>query len=472
MHLTHLKGRRADQNVRPLIDPNQSSTDKQARSGESKTKKDNKHLHDWWFNKKLDETFKRRITLGLARESEDGQSTRSETAIVQEDDVCIHVIGLPAKLTPEVAFAGVYGVVEQPQTWRIPNTNFELFVADSKLYHRDQLIPVKGPLVDLGVNFHGELRLTADRTEVIQNHISFWQYQSQLQEALDVAISYFPDLAVLVLDSYLRAQDNRYRPWPAGTTNADQYRTAFQTVCRTSRPDLFEDGQRVFPYSCRRSREDVPILREMDFVPWPLHDRQLDVLEAAGAYTSPVKFSETMFLGSPKMPSNELVGANMFQTLVRQIRSQTSSEVSIVKYPYSKPRCVVRDGQVFLACPKPCNKCLTQHCQCWIGPALIRVAEALVGEEDLDLEKIFEIYDESRGGRKTETSKTSVATNPEIKIEEDEEHFISDRTGASCDETLTDISDTPTEESEGNGTPMDVEGFSDEVSACLRCNLF
>jgi len=115
---------------------------------------------DEWHLKKLQSTFNEREALGLARRpSEDvsGYSSTQEIPIVHEDDVCIHVVGLPAILTKEVAFSGVYGISEQPPAWHSPDSNFELFEAGTKFYHRDQFIPTQGPLTDLGVNYHGEL---------------------------------------------------------------------------------------------------------------------------------------------------------------------------------------------------------------------------------------------------------------------------------------------------------------------------
>ena len=423
---------------------------------------------DQWFTSRLEKTFERRLKLGLARETNGGHSSEaaeSQIAIVREDDVCIHVIGLPAKLTPEAAFAGIYGLAEQPLAWQLPNTDFELFVAESKFYHRDQFVPIEGPLAGLGVNFHGELRLTADRTEIVQNHVLFWQYQLKLKEALDIAIQHFPELAVRILDGFLSAPNNRYAPKPRGTMIADQYRTAFETVCRTRQPDLFASDKNVFPYSRSRSTEDEPILHELNFVPWPLQDWQLDVLQAAGAYTSPAKFSEALFLSSPKLTSEELAGADLFQELVGQIKSQTSLAVSIVKYPYSRPRCVVRDGLVFLAHPKPCKKCQTEGCHCWIGPALIRVAENLTSEDEPDLERVFEIYDEGRNVREVQTPTIRASRSPKVNAKEDEESFP-DGPGDLCRESLTDISDIETEDDDGDGMVMEVDGFLDRVCVC------
>lgn len=96
-----------------------------------------------------------------------GQTVTEQRAIVQEDDVCVHVVGLPSSLTPEAAFGGVYGVAKKTVAWAVPNSNFELFVTDLQFYHRDQLIPIESPLRDIGINYHDKLRLIVDRREIV-----------------------------------------------------------------------------------------------------------------------------------------------------------------------------------------------------------------------------------------------------------------------------------------------------------------
>jgi hypothetical protein len=100
---------------------------------------------DEWYLNKLRKTLTQREILGLAYRSSDNISSHSSTQeipLVREDDVCIHVVGLPASLTKEVAFSGVYGIVDRPTAWRSADSNFEIFEADTKFYHRDQLVPI------------------------------------------------------------------------------------------------------------------------------------------------------------------------------------------------------------------------------------------------------------------------------------------------------------------------------------------
>ena len=440
-----------------MIDRYGRTTDNEAVVGNTQVARDDK-----WFNDILERTYRKRLRQGLACATDESQSPEAvsgQSPIVREDDVCIHVIGLPANLTQETAFAGIYGVTKQPQAWQIPNTDFELFVADSEFYHRDQRVPIKGPLKDLGVNYHGELQLTADRTEIVQNHVLYSRYEMKLRNALDIAMHQLPELAVRIMSSFLSDRYGFYAPRPTCTSHANQYRTAFEAVCRARRPDLFESGKRVFPYSRRRFSEDEPIMKEMNLVPWPLEDWQLDVLEAAGAYISPAKFSEHVFLRSRKMALEELAGLGLFQKCLSQILPESLQGVSVLDYPHSQPRCVVRNGRVFLAGPKPCIKCRSEHCYCWIGPALVRVARCFMGRREPDLERIFEIFDKERGIRLIRKPTVSVTSGVEIVNElshaERDEEFSRD--------VSRDVSDIKTEDENNHHMDLDSHGLPDNV---------
>lgn len=354
---------------------------------------------DEWYLDKLRKTFKERQALGLVCRSSDDisdYSSTQETPIVHEDDVCIHVVGLPAGLTKEVAFSGVYGIVDQPRVWCSPDSNFEVFEADTKFYHRDQFVPIQGPLTSLGVNYHGELRLTADRTEIVQRHVHFRKYKEQLKTALDIAIGESPELATQIMSSFLIAEDDRFMPRPASTARALQYRLAFEEATRTKNPDLFQHGQAVFPYSRSRQTEDEGIIRELGFVPWALVDWQMHVLESSGAYTSPTKHSEDILLASEIIPKQDIPGVDLFNACLRRLAPEVRG-FSIVNYTHSRPRSVHRNGTIFLATPRACSRCDPKSCLCWIGPTLVRVMEHSTESRKVELEQIFEVYDDEKG---------------------------------------------------------------------------
>ena len=354
---------------------------------------------DEWYLKKLRSTLNERETLRLAYRSSDNIASHSSTQeipIVHEDDVCIHVVGLPASLNKEVAFSGVYGIVDQPREWRSPDSNFEIFEADTKLYHRDQLIPIQGPLTGLGVNYHGKLCLTADRAEIVRSHVQFRKYKEQLKTALDIVIGERPDLATRIISSFLIAEDDRFVPRPASTACALQYRLAFEEATRIKQPDLFQHGQAVFPYSRSRKTEDEGLIRELGFVPWALADWQMNVLESSGAYTSPTKHSEDVLLASEIIPKQDVPGVDLFNACLRRLAPEVR-DFFIVIYTRSRPRSVYRNGNIFLAKPRACSRCDWESCLCWIGPTLVRVMEHFPDNQKVELEQIFEVYDNEKG---------------------------------------------------------------------------
>jgi hypothetical protein len=354
---------------------------------------------DEWYLNKLRSTFNERETLRLAYRSFDKISSHystQETPIVREDDVCIHVVGLPAGLTKEVAFSGVYGIIDQPRAWRSPDSKFEIFEADTKFYHRDQFVPIQGPLAGLGVNYHGELRLTADRTEIVQRHMDFRNYKEQLKTVLDIVVEERDDLAILIMSSFLIAQDDRFVPRPASTTRASKYRTAFEEATRIKQPDLFQQGQSVFPYSRSRQTEDEGLIRELGFVPWALVDWQMHVLESSGAYKSPTEHSEDVLLASEMIPKQDFPGADIFNACLRRLVPEVD-DFFIVNYTHTRPRSVFKDGSVFLAKPRACSRCDWESCLCWIGPTLVRVTEHFTNSQKVELEEIFEVYDSEKG---------------------------------------------------------------------------
>jgi hypothetical protein len=316
--------------------------------------------------------------------------------LVRPDDVCIHIVGLPATLTKDTAFSSVYGVVDHPQVLHIPNTDLEFFVSDGRFYHRDQLLPIEGPLKGLGVNYHGDLRLTADRTEIVQRHPLFRKYRQKLKIALDVVIGDSPELALHIMNSFLVAEDGRFMPQPGSTARASQYRLAFEEASRALRPELFQHGQTVSPFPRSRCSEDERLIREMGFVPWPLADWQMLLLEQSGAFISPTKYSEKLLLASAPVPKQKLFGMDLFERCLRHLASELC-DVAVVTYSHLRPRCVCRDGNVFLAMPKVCSRCVGGKCLCWIGPTLIRVMEHLSDAQDVDLEQIFEVYNSESG---------------------------------------------------------------------------
>lgn len=123
---------------------------------------------------KLRKPYKKRVELHLAekpKQKNQSQTTHStqERPLAGDDGVCVHVTRLNGSLAAEDPFSAMFGISEERSSWEIPSTLFEIFEAKDRLYHSDQLVPIKSPLESLSINYHGGLRLTSDRMEIISH---------------------------------------------------------------------------------------------------------------------------------------------------------------------------------------------------------------------------------------------------------------------------------------------------------------
>lgn len=351
---------------------------------------------------RLQKTYEKRVKLNLARALSEHPSPAGpsdEEPIVREDDVCIHVVGLPKELTASIVFSAVYGVVNECQSWHIPNTEFEILRAPDVFYYRDQLVPVESPLPGLGVNYHGELHLSSDRREISRRHSLFARYETNLGRALDVAISTIPEVAVLIMESVMKVDHPQFRIKPQSKTYGHAYQLAFVEACRRSKPELFVNDTTIFPFA-QKSKDEAKI-RPFGLLPWPLRDWQVDLLEQAGAYPSIADYSKKIFLESEVVPEPELPGLDIIKRCVSRLLPGVDIDISVRRYPYPKPRSLCIDQLIVLAQPKVCSKCAKASCLCWVGPSLIRAVQSYmaVHKPDLepDFESLFQEYDAERG---------------------------------------------------------------------------
>ena len=204
-----------------------------------------------------------------------------------------------------------------------------------------------------------------------------------------------PELATRI-SSFLIAEDGRFVAQPGYPVRALKYRLAFEEVTRTVKSDLFQHGQAVFPNSRSRRSEDEGIIRELGFVPWPLADWQMHVLENSGAYTSPTKYSKDLLLASAKVPKQDLSGVELFNTCLRQLVLEICN-VFILDYTHSRPRSVYRNGDIFLATRRACSRCGGGSRLRWIGPTSVRAMEHFKDNRQVALEQMFEVYENERG---------------------------------------------------------------------------
>lgn len=224
--------------------------------------------NDEFYLDKLRRTYKKRGELHLAERSKlqkENSVTHpsQERSLVRDDDVCIHVIGLPGSLTAEEAFSAIFGIFEERKVWKIPGTLFEVFEGKNRFYHRDQLVPIGSPLEGISINYHGELRLSSDRMEIISHGPDYQEYKAKLKDALDKAVSTIPELAVLIMKSMLNGKGTGSLLKPISQHYATEYKVAFEAACG-------KQTQAVYPFARRAMEEDL--IRELGFFPWPLDD--------------------------------------------------------------------------------------------------------------------------------------------------------------------------------------------------------
>ena len=341
-----------------------------------------------FYRDKLRKVYKKRIELHLAEvlKSHEKNSTDHFSQVrplVRDDDVCVHVIGLPGSLAAEEAFSAVFGALEEPNAWKIPGTLFEIFEGKDRFFHRDQLVPIQSPLKGLSINYHGELRLSSDRMEIISHGRQYEDYGAKLTEALEKAMSTIPDLAALIMRSMLSSITNTIVIKPGSKRYGIEYKAAFEAACG-------EHTKSVYPFARRAG--GVDLIREFGFHPWPLDDWQMQILEDAGAYLSIEQYAQDCLLAADEGLAAGFPGFDCLNRCVRRLIPELEYDVSIRQYYHSTPRALHRAGKVVLAHPGRCKKCTESKCSCWVGPALVRIMKEY--DKNLDLENVFWVYNQ------------------------------------------------------------------------------
>jgi hypothetical protein len=162
----------------------------------------------------------------------------------------------PRLLTAEEAFSGIFGIFEEHKVWKIPGTLFEVFQGKDGFYHRDQLVPVTSPVPGLSINYHGELRLTSDRLEIVSQGQEFKDYNTNLTETLDKGVSTNHELAVLIMKSTVQGNLDSKVLRPKTKQYAAEYRAAFEAACE-------KEAGGVYPFAWRAKEE--ALIREFGF---------------------------------------------------------------------------------------------------------------------------------------------------------------------------------------------------------------
>jgi hypothetical protein len=387
----------------------------QSDEDESDNDDDAEQPDDSAFEKKLTTTYKKRAQQKLALSDQNHTSPTSpdhERPLVREDDVCIHVIGLPSWLTAEEAFSAVYGIFEQPKSWTIqlPGTEatlMEIFQTKQKealFYPRDHFVPIDSPLIHLSINYPGELHLSSDRTEVSCRGPLYAQYKKDLSRVLDIAICTFPDLATLILGSLIAGDYSTCKIEPQSNAHGEKYRVAFTQACRAVFPEksFYADEKRFYPFASRA--EDETLISEVGFIPIPLPDWKMTIPEKAGAYTNIKEYTEKLLLEAVELPATQLVRLDCLNQCLHQLVPDLEHDVSVRQYTHSVPQVLYHGKRFFLAHPdarrkEACQECPAEACLCWVGPALLAAIENY--DPNMTRARIFQVYDKERGLKDT-----------------------------------------------------------------------
>lgn len=373
---------------------------------------------DVFYADRIAKTHKKREELCITEKipKKEGQKYAQGRTFVREDDVCIHVIGLPAELTAQKVFSAVFGIFPEKKVWRIPGTLFEFFESQGhrgRFYHRDQLVPVPNPLGSLGLNYHGDLSLSSDRMEIIKKR-RYDEYEENLTKALEIAISTIPELAVLIMNNMLcqdrrTAESLRNLLKPSIKDYGAEWKQAFESAHG-------DRAQPIYPFA-RRAKGEA-LIREFGFEPIPLEDWQMRVLEDAGAYESIERHAESHLENAPEIMDLEPSGMTLLSECVRDLIPEIEGNVSIRDHSYSFPRVLHKDGRILVTQPRTCDKCPKGQCSCWVRPALVRIM--LDKDKDADLDAIFWVYDrlEKAANGKEHVSMDADAEKPSLGTSE------------------------------------------------------
>ncbi|KIM83411.1 hypothetical protein PILCRDRAFT_819651 [Piloderma croceum F 1598] len=326
--------------------------------------------------------YKRRFTQQLAMKDKsvsEAHDPSDEESLVTPDEVSITVLELSVDLQPEYAFSGIYGVIQQAKSWRVPGTSFQFFKPDDQpvFYNRDQLVISGPPMNILGINYHGDLTITADRVGIVMSPRSdrYQRYLGALGDATDEAFRTMPDLAIQLACDMLTDEGQgvgtlTHQLNLADDAHGEEYRTAFIAAWKILDPELSPDG---ILYPCKSEKQDMNLIKELGMVPVPVKsDRIRTILSDAGAFKDIYHYCRELL--TTAYPSAKVVPG--FERLRRAITSLLpsvdSSSIILRDYKFSYPKVGwdKKHNTFSVPIPDKCEFHLENDCLCWVGPCL------------------------------------------------------------------------------------------------------
>lgn len=334
-----------------------------------------------------------------------------EVPLVRNDDVCIHVIGLPDDLTADKAFSAMFGVLSTTKTWCMPGLSglhateqrplFEFFEGDAELYHRDRLLRAKSPLKNLSMNYYGSLDLDPFHIDLRSNTPSFHTHFRELLNALDVAICTIPELATQAMRGILEASPAVVRKFAQQLVRVkgeqtehigNAYKEAFQKAGLALTSNLMDakyteaDSTKFYP--CTDWEEESELVRELGFCPIAVGRYHLMLLVKRQAFVPIRAYAKELLYKSSEDPADEVPGLDLFTRCLKQLLEEAGepSDVGVEVSQYDgahhlSPKIwYARSSEledvisVLARPPKTCRMCLL-GCSCWVVPYLIEAVE-------------------------------------------------------------------------------------------------
>ena len=210
------------------------------------------------------------------------------------------------------------------QHWRVHGTQFIFFKPfhdQPVFYNRDQLVSGP-PLNTLGINYHGDLTLTA--YGCVFTGLENGRYQTYLRTlgaAADKAFRTMPELAIqlacdILTDISQEAGTITHQLKPADGSDGESYRQAFITAWRILDPDLPAD-KTLFP--CEPKLKYINLVKELGMVPVIVRSDSIrTILSDAGAFKNIEAHALDLLIRTPRS-AQVIPGFNRFQLAISRL---------------------------------------------------------------------------------------------------------------------------------------------------------
>lgn len=335
--------------------------------------------------------YKRRFTNKLSTPKESLPSgfkpcdPAHETNLVTSDEVSITIAGLATDLTPESVFSGIYGIIPPPNAWRPQGHLVQFFqvplAAQQPFYLRDQLVPSSPALNKLGINYHGNLKITSDRLAVMTHGRDYQQYKVCLSQATDAGFHTMPELAVqlaldICTDSLSGGSTLGHVLKPTRSHSGEDYRNAFQRAWKVTDPDVL-DPSTLWPYVGASGDENL--IKELGKVAWKVAEHVMSILHHSGAFTSITEHAKSLLLNAPARDTSvPHPGLDRLRRGLQVLWGVGEDAVVMHEYAYSYPQVIWDDDtQRFITgVPAECIEHLEGGCLCWVGPYMAEAFNA------------------------------------------------------------------------------------------------